>query len=215
MTKLITYLSTAVALASLTGCKKSATSCESLYEHTLALAPADIKSLVEQGKADAIAKCEQMPEEARKCAADAETLEALRACKPSRTHAAADRAAVSDPPPAAKPVEASPATTPGDAQSIEQLADRYTKDKSIKGTHVTVKGLYMTTTQGADHRPIAISLKSGKDALQILDCDAGSDLATFATAEHGTAQWTAITVEGDIAEKNWQVALTNCSIHKS
>jgi hypothetical protein len=223
MTKLIPYLSTALALASLAGCKKNATSCESLYEHTLALAPPDLKPMLEQGKADGLTTCEQMPEEARKCLADAETFEAMRACKPPRKHGGGDEpgkhAAAADVPAAAgKPVETAPApaapAAPA-AQTAEQLADHYKADKSLKGTHATVSGLYLTTTKDKSHRPTGISLKTSKDAMQILECDAGADLAAFAASEHDLAQWTPITVEGDVTEKNWAVALNNCSIHKS
>ncbi|HTR51077.1 MAG TPA: hypothetical protein VMJ10_10255 [Kofleriaceae bacterium] len=84
MKNLIPYLFTALALVATTGCKKSRTSCESIYQHTVDLAPADFKSALEQDKDNAIAKCETLPEDTRKCAADAETFEALAACKPPR-----------------------------------------------------------------------------------------------------------------------------------
>jgi len=143
-------------------------------------------------------------------------LAALTAC--NKTPAPDNTGKPSAPAPAAKPVEATPAPAPApasNARTIEQVADQYRKDQSNKGVHVTVKGLYMTTTKGKDGRAIAIALKSDKDAMDILECDAGSNLDAFVAAEQDMSQWTPITVEGDVSEKNWTVALANCSFHKT
>ena len=69
-----------LSLAS-TGCsKKSGGSCEDIVDHTVSLLPSEMKDKMADGKADAIAKCEKMSPEARKCAADASSLEDLMKC---------------------------------------------------------------------------------------------------------------------------------------
>jgi hypothetical protein len=55
-------------------------SCEAVYEHTLSLIPDAMKTGMADKKADAIAKCEKLSPEARKCALDASSLEDLMKC---------------------------------------------------------------------------------------------------------------------------------------
>jgi hypothetical protein len=62
------------------GCSKKSGSCEDIVDHTVSLLPAEMKDKMADGKADAIAKCEKMSPEARKCAADASSLEDLMKC---------------------------------------------------------------------------------------------------------------------------------------
>jgi hypothetical protein len=74
-------LSSILALSLVTGCsKKGGTSCEDLYDHTLSLMPAAMQSQLKDGKAEAIAKCEKLSPEARKCAFDASSLDDLMKC---------------------------------------------------------------------------------------------------------------------------------------
>jgi hypothetical protein len=70
-----------LVLAAFAGCsKKSGSTCEDVFEHTLTLVPAEFKEQLESGKAKAIEKCEKMSAEAQKCALDAKTMEELQKC---------------------------------------------------------------------------------------------------------------------------------------
>ncbi|MEO8705257.1 MAG: hypothetical protein ABI867_34765 [Kofleriaceae bacterium] len=63
------------------GCsKKSDSSCEAVYEHTLSLVPDGLKGSMEGKKAEALAKCEKLSPEARQCALDAAAFEDLMKC---------------------------------------------------------------------------------------------------------------------------------------
>jgi hypothetical protein len=73
-------LSSLLAVSLLAGCKKSGSDCEKVFDHTVSLMPAEMQGKLEDGKADAIAKCEKMSPEARKCALDATSLEELMKC---------------------------------------------------------------------------------------------------------------------------------------
>ena len=78
-------LSTLVlASLSITGCSKKGggnpESCEDVYSHTLSIMPDEIKAMVEKDKDKAIAKCEKMSIESRKCALEATDLESLQKC---------------------------------------------------------------------------------------------------------------------------------------
>ena len=73
-------LTAILSLSFVTGCKKSESECEKVFAHTLSLMPAEMKGKVEQGKSDAIAKCEKMSPATRTCALDAKSLEDLMKC---------------------------------------------------------------------------------------------------------------------------------------
>jgi hypothetical protein len=73
-------VSTILAITLGAGCSKKSGSCEAIYDHTLTLVPADMKTQLESGKADAIAQCEKMSPEARQCAGDAQSLADLLKC---------------------------------------------------------------------------------------------------------------------------------------
>jgi len=62
------------------GCGKKAPACDELFDHTLSLMPAEVRDKAASNKSDAIAKCEKMSAEARQCAFEAKTLEALMKC---------------------------------------------------------------------------------------------------------------------------------------
>jgi hypothetical protein len=75
------FLASLLAAALGGGCsKKSDSSCEAVYEHTLSLVPDGMKQSMEGKKADALAKCEKLSPEARQCALDATSLEDLMKC---------------------------------------------------------------------------------------------------------------------------------------
>jgi hypothetical protein len=76
---IVIALGLALALAT-TACKKSGSECERVFDHTVSLMPAEMKGKLAEGKADAIAKCEKLSPEARKCALDAKGLEDLMRC---------------------------------------------------------------------------------------------------------------------------------------
>lgn len=78
MTKLLSlaFLST-LAFA---GCSKKEPTCEDVFDHTVSLMPAELKDQAAQGKDKALAKCEKMSPEAKKCALDASSMEDLMKC---------------------------------------------------------------------------------------------------------------------------------------
>ncbi len=98
MTHQLLFLSTSASVALLAGCGKKAStaSCDAVFEHTLSLMPTEMRGKVAEGKADAIAKCEKMPAEARTCALAAKSLEDLMAC--SKKQASGTAAKASEPP---------------------------------------------------------------------------------------------------------------------
>lgn len=69
-----------VSLLAFAGCSKKGSECEQLFDHTLSLMPAEFKDKAAEGKDKAIAKCEKMSPEARKCALDASSMEDLMKC---------------------------------------------------------------------------------------------------------------------------------------
>lgn len=69
-----------LALSLVAGCKKKQPSCDEVFDHTLSLMPAEMQGKLKDGKADAVAKCEKMSPEARRCALDAKSLEELMKC---------------------------------------------------------------------------------------------------------------------------------------
>lgn len=62
------------------GCSKKTPSCEELYEHTKSLAPPEMREMMDKQKDKAIEKCSKMSDEAKKCAADAKSMEDLQKC---------------------------------------------------------------------------------------------------------------------------------------
>ena len=70
------------SLVSLTlgaGCSKKS-QCEEIFDHTVSLLPAELKDKVAASKSDAIGKCEKLPEESKKCALAAQSMEDLMKC---------------------------------------------------------------------------------------------------------------------------------------
>jgi hypothetical protein len=80
MTKLLSLSFVALVSASLGACSKKGSECEQVFDHTLSLMPAEFKDKAAEGKDKAIAKCEKMSPEARKCALDAASMEDLMKC---------------------------------------------------------------------------------------------------------------------------------------
>jgi hypothetical protein len=78
MTKKLMMFAFVTALA--TGCSKKTPSCDEIFEHTKSIAPAEMRDMLEQKKESAIAKCEKMSDEAKRCAADAKSMEDLQKC---------------------------------------------------------------------------------------------------------------------------------------
>lgn len=81
----MTLIGTALIGASLaiwgaTGCGKKEASCDAVFEHVKDLAPAEMKDF-EGSKSDALAKCETLTVEQRKCILDAGDLAAVAVCK--------------------------------------------------------------------------------------------------------------------------------------
>ena len=62
------------------GCSKKSVSCEEVFEHTVTLAPPEIRSMLEKSKGSAIEKCSKMSDEAKQCAIDAKSMEDLQKC---------------------------------------------------------------------------------------------------------------------------------------
>ncbi|MBA3392300.1 MAG: hypothetical protein H0T89_06635 [Deltaproteobacteria bacterium] len=73
-------LSSLVFLSLVSGCKKSGSECDQVFDHTVSLMPAEMQGKLKENKADAIAKCEKLSPEARKCALAAKTVDDLMKC---------------------------------------------------------------------------------------------------------------------------------------
>jgi hypothetical protein len=73
-------LPTLLAASLLSGCKKKQPSCDDVVAHTVSLMPPEMQGQLKAGKADAIAKCEKMSPDARRCALDAKSLDDLMKC---------------------------------------------------------------------------------------------------------------------------------------
>ena len=73
-------ISALVSIALTAGCSKKSGSCEEVFDHTVSLLPDGMKDQMAGQKEQAIAKCEKLPEEARKCAMDASSLDELMKC---------------------------------------------------------------------------------------------------------------------------------------
>jgi hypothetical protein len=76
----IIALSSLLSLSLVTGCKKSQSECERVFDHTVSLMPAELQAKAKDSKSDALGKCEKLSPAARKCALDAKTLEDLMQC---------------------------------------------------------------------------------------------------------------------------------------
>lgn len=104
MTKLL--VPSLLALSLFSGCKKKEASCDAVVDHTLSLMPPEMQGKLKDGKAEAIAKCEKMSPESRKCALDAKSLDDLMKCPhdapaaSKATEPAAAKAPAGDFPPA-------------------------------------------------------------------------------------------------------------------
>ena len=73
-------VSALAALALTAGCSKKSGSCEEIFDHTVSLLPEGMKDQMAGQKDQAIAKCEKLSPEARKCALDATSLDDLMKC---------------------------------------------------------------------------------------------------------------------------------------
>ena len=63
-----------------TGCSKKEATCSDIVDHTISIMPAEFKDKVAADKDKAIAKCEKLSPEAKKCAMDAASMEDLMKC---------------------------------------------------------------------------------------------------------------------------------------
>jgi hypothetical protein len=63
------------------GCGKKEASCDAVFEHVKSLAPVEMRDMVAATKEGALAKCEKMTIEQRKCVLDASDLAQVSACK--------------------------------------------------------------------------------------------------------------------------------------
>ncbi len=63
------------------GCSKGTpTSCDDIVDHTASFMPDELKEQVLKDKAKAVAKCEKLSPEAKKCAAEASSVDDLMKC---------------------------------------------------------------------------------------------------------------------------------------
>lgn len=74
------FIAASLAVWGATGCGKEA-SCEAVFEHVRDLAPTDMREMIESTKDGAIAKCEKLSSEQRKCILEATDLGEVSACK--------------------------------------------------------------------------------------------------------------------------------------
>ncbi|MBA2541953.1 MAG: hypothetical protein H0V17_20075 [Deltaproteobacteria bacterium] len=63
------------------GCGKKEASCDAVFEHVRDLAPADMREMLDASKDGALAKCETLSVEQRKCILEASDLGQVSACK--------------------------------------------------------------------------------------------------------------------------------------
>lgn len=63
------------------GCGKKEASCDAVFEHVRDLAPAEMRDMLDASKDGALAKCETLSFEQRKCILDADDLGEVSACK--------------------------------------------------------------------------------------------------------------------------------------
>lgn len=63
-----------------TGCSKKTASCEEIFEHTMSLAPAELKEMLANTKDKAIQECGKLSDEAKRCAMDAKSMADLQKC---------------------------------------------------------------------------------------------------------------------------------------
>ncbi len=63
------------------GCGKKEASCDAVFEHVRDLAPAEMREMIDATKEGAIAKCEKLSLEQRKCILEASDLGQVSACK--------------------------------------------------------------------------------------------------------------------------------------
>jgi hypothetical protein len=64
------------------GCnKKDEASCDAVFDHIKSLAPEEMREMLDKTKEAAIAKCEAMSADERKCALDSKSMIELQACK--------------------------------------------------------------------------------------------------------------------------------------
>jgi hypothetical protein len=73
-------MSLALLFTLATGCSKKAATCADVVDHTIEIMPAEFKDKVAADKDKAIAKCEKLSPESRKCAMDAASMEDLMKC---------------------------------------------------------------------------------------------------------------------------------------
>ena len=73
-------VSALASLALTAGCSKKSGSCEEVFDHTVSLLPDGMKDQMAGQKDAAIAKCEKLSPEARKCALDATSMDDLMKC---------------------------------------------------------------------------------------------------------------------------------------
>ena len=75
-----TIFGIACALALATGCSKKTPSCDELFAHTVSIAPEELRPLLEGKKAESMAKCAKLSDEAKQCAMAAKTMPELQKC---------------------------------------------------------------------------------------------------------------------------------------
>jgi len=77
----VACIGASLAVWGATGCGKKDASCDKVFEHTMELAPKEMRDLMLSGKDGAMAKCEKLTVEQRECIMDADNLLDLAACK--------------------------------------------------------------------------------------------------------------------------------------
>ncbi len=75
------FVAAALSVWGISGCGKQEASCDAVFEHVRDLAPADMRDMFDQGRAGAVAKCEALTIEQRKCILAADDLAEVSACR--------------------------------------------------------------------------------------------------------------------------------------
>jgi hypothetical protein len=146
---------------------------------------------------------------------------------PAASSAPGTTSVVTAKPTSAPAITATAASTPAGPSSAGSPAggpaptgvltiDQLNADKAkLKGMQVKVKGLYMGSTWKANKEIETVTMKPTQDPMAIiLTCGAGDKAKELEDAQKGLKQFSPMTVQGTVNERNFSLWLDNCSPSK-
>jgi len=75
------FVLAALGVWGVSGCGKKEASCDAVFAHVRDLAPTEMRDLIDAGKAGALARCEALTADQRKCVLAADDLVEVSACR--------------------------------------------------------------------------------------------------------------------------------------